>query len=32
MPFISELFDTQVVSHEYVDTKFEQSFAQLIKD
>ena len=26
-PFISELIDTNVVMHEYTDTKFEASFS-----
>ena len=31
MPFISELLETQVVVHEYADSKFFESFQQLIK-
>lgn len=30
MPFISELLETSIVQHEYTDTKFEGSFAQLV--
>lgn len=26
MPFISELMETEIVAHEYTDTKFELSF------
>ena len=30
MPFISELLETSIVSNEYIETKFEQSFKQMI--
>jgi hypothetical protein len=32
MPFISDVLETSVVQHEYIDTKFEASFAMLVKD
>ena len=32
MPFISDVLETSVVQHEYSDTKFEASFAMLVKD
>ena len=31
MPFISEIMETQIVAFEYTETKFEQSFAKLVK-
>lgn len=31
MPFVTEVLDTQVVMNEYIGTKFEDSFAALIK-
>jgi hypothetical protein len=30
MPFISEKFETDIVLHEYLETKFEDSFRTLI--
>ena len=32
MPFISELYDTQVVVEEYLDSKFYESLQNLVKD
>lgn len=31
MPFVTEVLETQVVMNEYIGTKFEDSFAVLIK-
>jgi hypothetical protein len=31
MPFVTELLETQIVMNEYIETKFEDSFAVLIK-